>query len=120
MPHVLIVDTHKALRDSIESALRSQDGLRFSYSEHGRQALDRLSWDLFDLVVLGPSLPASVTNGIRLCARGTRGVPVLDLAAVLNVDRHLEAIGPMAFPSSRILKEARRLLGMDTQPRRPN
>ena len=57
MRHVLVVDDSKVMREMIVACLRPQPGLDFSHAASGLEAIEKLSLDAFDLVVLDLNMP---------------------------------------------------------------
>lgn len=83
MAHVLIVDDDPDVRQLIEMKLKL-DGIRTSGATNGQEALDLLSKEQVDLVVLDLMMP--VMDGYETCKRmraeqGTADIPVIMLTA---------------------------------------
>lgn len=57
MPHLLIVDDSKLMRDMIAACLRPCEGLTFEHAASGLEAIERLSLQRFDLIVLDLNMP---------------------------------------------------------------
>jgi two-component system chemotaxis response regulator CheY len=54
---ILVVDDSKVMRDMVIACLRAQEGLKFSQAASGLEAIERLSLQPFDLVVLDLNMP---------------------------------------------------------------
>jgi two-component system, OmpR family, alkaline phosphatase synthesis response regulator PhoP len=80
-PHILLVEDEIHLARGICFNLE-QDGYRISHVESGEEALDRLQYDRFELIILDIMLPG--IDGFEVCAKirvtDTR-VPILILTA---------------------------------------
>ena len=57
MAEILVVDDSKVMRDMVIACLRAQEGLKFSQAASGLEAIERLSLQPFDLVVLDLNMP---------------------------------------------------------------
>jgi two-component system, chemotaxis family, chemotaxis protein CheY len=53
----LIVDDSKVMRDMIVACLRARSGLAFTHAASGLEAIERLSLEPFDLLVLDLNMP---------------------------------------------------------------
>ena len=78
--HILLVDDESRIQDVVEYAL-SREGYRVTCVDSGRAALDRLSNEPFDLLILDVMLPD--VDGLSICrqVRATSKVPILFLSA---------------------------------------
>jgi two-component system chemotaxis response regulator CheY len=54
---ILVVDDSKVMREMVIACLRSRDGLSFTQAASGLEAIERLSLQPFDLVVLDLNMP---------------------------------------------------------------
>jgi two-component system chemotaxis response regulator CheY len=57
LPQILVVDDSKVMRDMIVACLRSISGASFTHAASGLEAIERLSMELFELVVLDLNMP---------------------------------------------------------------
>ena len=57
MPQALIVDDSKVMREMVIACLRAQEGLGFAHAGSGLEALEKLSLQPFDIVVLDLNMP---------------------------------------------------------------
>lgn len=57
MPRALVVDDSKVMRDMIVACLRGRADLAFTHAGSGLEAIERLSLDPYDLVVLDLNMP---------------------------------------------------------------
>lgn len=57
MPRALVVDDSKVMRDMIVACLRARADLSFLHAASGLEAIERLSLDAFDLMVLDLNMP---------------------------------------------------------------
>ena len=57
MPQALIVDDSKVMREMVIACLRALDGLAFTHAASGLEALEKLSLQAFDVVVLDLNMP---------------------------------------------------------------
>lgn len=57
MPEVLVVDDSKVMRDMVVACLRPCPGLTFTHASSGLEAIERLSLQAFDLLVLDLNMP---------------------------------------------------------------
>jgi len=88
-PRILLVDDEHSVQKLLASALR-KDGYEVVSALDGRAALDRVSDDAFDLVVLDLMLPK--IDGFEVCrqVRATSSVPIIMLTAkVEEIDKVL-------------------------------
>ncbi|WP_151734583.1 response regulator transcription factor [Paenibacillus tengchongensis] len=66
MQKILIVDDEEILRMLIEDTLEDLEDVQIHTAEHGREALDKLAADRFDLVILDYMMPEM--TGIEVLA----------------------------------------------------
>ncbi len=57
MPEVLVVDDSKVMRDMVVACLRPYAGLAFTHASSGLEAIERLSLQPFDLLILDLNMP---------------------------------------------------------------
>jgi len=57
MKEILVVDDSKVMREMIVACLRAHDGLAFTHAASGLEAIEKLSLQAFDLVVLDLNMP---------------------------------------------------------------
>lgn len=57
MAQALIVDDSKVMREMVIACLRAQEGLGFTHAGSGLEALEKLSLQAFDFVVLDLNMP---------------------------------------------------------------
>lgn len=57
MSQALIVDDSKVMREMVIACLRGLDGLAFTHAASGLEALEKLSLQTFDVVVLDLNMP---------------------------------------------------------------
>lgn len=57
MPEALIVDDSKVMREMVVACLRAIEGVGFTHAASGLEALERLSLEPFDFVVLDLNMP---------------------------------------------------------------
>jgi two-component system chemotaxis response regulator CheY len=57
VPQALIVDDSKVMREMVIACLRAHEGLSFVHAASGLEALEKLSLQRFDVVVLDLNMP---------------------------------------------------------------
>lgn len=57
MAEVLVVDDSKVMREMVIACLRAREGLSFSQAASGLEAIERLSLQPFDVLVLDLNMP---------------------------------------------------------------
>ena len=57
MSQALIVDDSKVMREMVIACLRAHEGLVFTHASSGLEALEKLSLQAFDIVVLDLNMP---------------------------------------------------------------
>ena len=87
MPHVLIVEDDVHIRDLIALHL-GLEGLQTSAVGDGREALDRVTTEAFDLVLLDLMLPG--IDGISICRALRRSGPNQDAPVLMLTARRVE------------------------------
>jgi two-component system, chemotaxis family, chemotaxis protein CheY len=119
--NVLVVDDSKVMRDMITACLRPEPGLAFTHAGSGLEAIEKLSLERYELVVLDLNMPdiggVEVLEFVRsqdqlrklpimvVTTRGDEGSRERALAA--GADRFLTK----PFAPEALLAEARALLG---------
>ena len=88
MPHVLIVEDDVNIRDLIALHL-GLEGLQTSAVGDGREALDRVTTEAFDLVLLDLMLPG--IDGISICRALRRSGPNQDAPVLMLTARREES-----------------------------
>ena len=80
MPKVLVVDDSQVMREMIVACLRAVSGLEFAQAASGLEAIERLSLEAFDLLVLDLNMPdiggVEVVEFVR-GQEGLRDLPIL-------------------------------------------
>lgn len=121
MAHVLVVDDSKVMREMVIACLRAHPGLTFSQAASGLEAIEQLSLQPFDLVVLDLNMPdiggVEVIEFVR-SQEALRQLPILVVTTrgdETSRNRVLEAGASRfltkPFTPEAILTEARMLLG---------
>lgn len=89
--HVLVVDDHKQIRESVTRYLQRQ-GLRVTSAEDTARMNDVLEKDRVDLIVLDVMMPGE--DGLSACARLREGgdVPILMLSALDEDDDRIRGL----------------------------
>lgn len=82
MSEVLVVDDSKVMRDMVVACLRAEPGLKFTHASSGLEAIERLSLQRFDVVVLDLNMPD--IGGIEVVefVRGQDGLHALPIVIV--------------------------------------
>jgi two-component system chemotaxis response regulator CheY len=57
MTDILVVDDSKVMREMIVACLRAHEGLAFTHAASGLEAIEKLSLESFDLLVLDLNMP---------------------------------------------------------------
>lgn len=57
MKEILVVDDSKVMREMVVACLRAHGGLQFTHAASGLEAIEKLSLQPFDLVVLDLNMP---------------------------------------------------------------
>lgn len=80
-PHILVVDDHQQIRDSVTRYLE-KNGLRASSAKDAREMDEKLSKGQFDLIVLDVMMPGE--TGLSVCQRmsAERKLPIIILTAL--------------------------------------
>ena len=92
--HILVVDDNRMNRLMLARALEKQ-GHRVAFAEHGRQALEMLAAQDFDLILLDIEMPE--INGYQVLERlaadvHRRDLPVIMISAVEEIDSVVRCI----------------------------
>ncbi|MCP3104793.1 response regulator [Myxococcus sp. K15C18031901] len=120
MPEVLVVDDSKVMRDMVVACLRPYPGLGFTHASSGLEAIERLSLNPYDLLVLDLNMPD--IGGIEVVefVRGQdrlRHLPIIIVTTRGDEASRARALAAGAdrfmtkpFTPDAILSEAKRLL----------
>jgi two-component system chemotaxis response regulator CheY len=122
MAQLLVVDDSKVMRDMIVACLRSDASLRFTHAQSGLEAIEQLSLQPFDLVVLDLNMPdiggIEVVEFIRGQDR-LRSLPIIVVTTRGDDSSRANALGAGAsrflvkpFDPERILAEVQGLLAV--------
>jgi two-component system chemotaxis response regulator CheY len=57
MAHVLVVDDSKVMREMVVACLRAQEGWAFAHAASGLEAIEKLSLQSYDFMVLDLNMP---------------------------------------------------------------
>jgi len=122
---ILVVDDSKEMRDMIVACLRAEPGLAFTHAASGLEAIEKLSLQPFDLVVLDLNMPdiggVEVVEFIRGQDR-LRELPILIVTTrgddasrtrVLSAGANRFMVKP--FAPDALLSEVRALLHRDAR-----
>jgi two-component system chemotaxis response regulator CheY len=120
MPDILIVDDSNIMREMIVACLRPLEGASFAHAASGLEAIERLSLQPYDLVVLDLNMPDiggyEVIEFIRAQDR-LRGLPIVVVTTRGDPSSRERALGSGAsgfiakpFTPDQILHEVRSLL----------
>lgn len=125
MTDILVVDDSKVMRDMIVACLRPDPSLAFAHASTGLEAIEKLSLQPFELVVLDLNMPDIGGLEVVEFVRGQdrlRALPILVVTTRADDESRTRALGLGAsgfmtkpFTPDRILAEVHRLLG---EPRR--
>ena len=91
---ILVVDDDKSLRKGLARLLQAE-GYRTMEAENGREAINMISLDKIDLILLDLMMPE--VNGIEVCSllksnEETRLIPIIMITAVHEQEEKLKAI----------------------------
>ncbi|HLK88252.1 MAG TPA: response regulator [Polyangia bacterium] len=121
MLQALIVDDSKVMREMVIACLRAQEGLAFTHAASGLEALEKLSLQIFDVVVLDLNMPDIGGYEVIEFIRGQdklRALPVLVVTTRGDEGSRARALAVGAtgfmtkpFLPSTLLGEVRTLLG---------
>lgn len=80
MYRILVTDDEKGIRDTVSDYLKSE-GMSVATASNGKEAVDTVSGEAFDLIILDVLMP--VMNGLEACEqiRKKSNVPILFLSA---------------------------------------
>jgi two-component system OmpR family response regulator len=116
MPHILIVDDHREIRDLVSRAL-TKEGFRVSVAADGRVMRKLLADSRIDLILLDLMLPGE--DGLSLC-RGLRtesNIPIIMLTAkgdevdrVIGLEMGADDYLPKPFGSRELVARIRAVL----------
>jgi two-component system, chemotaxis family, chemotaxis protein CheY len=118
---ILVVDDSKVMRDMVIACLRPQDGLAFTHAASGLEAIEKLSLQAYDLLILDLNMPdiggIEVLEFVRSQDR-LRAVPILVVTTRGDDTSRSRALGAGAsdfmtkpFAPDAILAAVRKLLG---------
>ena len=120
MKAILVVDDSKVMREMIVACLRAEDGYRFTHAASGLEAIEKLSLQPFDLVVLDLNMPDIGGVEVVEFIRGQdaiRDVPILIVTTRGDEASRARVLGAGAsrfmtkpFTPDQILGEVRGLL----------
>ncbi len=128
MADVLVVDDSKVMRDMVVACLRPHPGLAFTHASSGLEAIERLSLQRFDLLVLDLNMPD--IGGIEVVefVRGQdtlRGLPIVIVTTRGDESSRVRALEVGAnrfmtkpFKPEDLLAEVRALLATGTEAAR--
>jgi two-component system chemotaxis response regulator CheY len=121
MTEVLVVDDSKLMRDMVSACLRAAPGLVISHASSGLDAIEKLSLQPYDLLVLDLNMPDIGGLEVIEFVRGQdrlRLLPVLVLTTRGDEDSRRDALAAGAssfmtkpFEPDAILRETLSLLG---------
>ena len=121
MPQALIVDDSKVMREMVIACLRAHEGLSFVHAGSGLEALEKLSLQSFDVVVLDLNMPDISGYEVIEFIRGQdklRQLPILVVTTRGDETSRARALGAGAtsfmtkpFTPAALLGEVRALIG---------
>jgi two-component system, chemotaxis family, chemotaxis protein CheY len=120
VPEILVVDDSKVMREMVVACLRAQEGLKFTHAASGLEAIEKISLQPYQLVVLDLNMPDiggyEVIEFIR-DQNKLRELPILVLTTRGDetsrsraLDAGASAFMTKPFAPEVILAEVRRLL----------
>lgn len=120
MREILVVDDSKVMRDMIVACLRPQEGLAFAHAASGLEAIEQLSLQPFDLLILDLNMPDIGGIEVLEFVRGQdklRRLPILVVTTRGDETSRARALGSGAdrfmtkpFSPEALLREVRELL----------
>jgi len=129
MTEALIVDDSRVMREMVIACLRAQGGLSFTHAASGLEALEKLSLQAFDLIVLDLNMPDIGGYEVIEFIRGQdklRDLPILVVTTRGDEGSRARALSAGAnrfmtkpFAPEALLTEVRALLappGSDPRP----
>ncbi len=121
MLQALIVDDSKVMREMVIACLRAHEGLAFAHAGSGLEALEKLSLQSFDVVVLDLNMPDISGYEVIEFIRGQdklRQLPILVVTTRGDDSSRTRALGAGAtsfmtkpFSPAALLGEVRALIG---------
>jgi two-component system chemotaxis response regulator CheY len=125
MPHILVVDDSKIMREMLMACLRGIEGMSFDQAASGLEAIEQISLRHFDLVLLDLNMPdiggIEVVEFIRGQDR-LRGLPIIVVTTRGDEASRERALGVGAdrfvtkpFKPEAILAEVQGLLAVSGQ-----
>lgn len=121
MANVLVVDDSKVMREMVVACLRAEPDLEFTHAASGLEAIEKLSLQPFELVVLDLNMPD--INGFEVLQfvrgqEGLSGLPILVLTTRGDEGSRAKALEAGAdrfmskpFTPDALLEQVRPLLG---------
>jgi two-component system, chemotaxis family, chemotaxis protein CheY len=103
VPSVLVVDDSKVMREMIIACIRSVPGLSVSQASSGLEAIERLSLDGFDLLVLDLNMPDIGGLEVVEFVRGQDKLKRLPILIVTSRGDDASRTSVMAAGASRFL-----------------
>jgi two-component system OmpR family response regulator len=122
MPHILIVDDHREIRELVSRAL-SKEGFRVSSAGEGKAMRKVLADNRIDLIVLDLMLPGE--DGLALCRalRADSDIPIIMLTAkgdevdrVIGLEMGADDYLPKPFGSRELISRIRAVLRRSRRP----
>ena len=122
MPHILVVDDHREIRELVSRAL-SREGFRVSSAGDGKAMRKVLADNRIDLVVLDLMLPGE--DGLALCRalRAESDIPIIMLTAkgdevdrVIGLEMGADDYLPKPFGSRELISRIRAVLRRSRMP----
>jgi two-component system, chemotaxis family, chemotaxis protein CheY len=83
---ILIVDDSRVMRDMVVASLRADGDFRFAHAASGLEAIERLSLEPFDLVVLDLNMPDIGGIEVLEFIRGHGGLSALGVLVLTSRD----------------------------------
>ncbi|UJR80059.1 response regulator [Sandaracinus amylolyticus] len=122
MANILVVDDSKVMRDMVVACLRGLPGAVFAHAGSGLEAIERLSMERFDLVVLDLNMPDIGGIEVLEFVRGQdhlKTVPIIVVttrgdegARASSLEAGASRFMVKPFSPEEILAETRALLGL--------
>jgi two-component system, chemotaxis family, chemotaxis protein CheY len=103
MKQILVVDDSKVMRDMIVACLRALPGATYTHAGSGLEAIERLSLDAFDLVVLDLNMPDIGGIEVLEFVRGQDRLRELPILVVTTRGDEASREGALAAGASRFM-----------------
>lgn len=103
MSKILVVDDSKVMRDMIVACLRAIPGANFVHAGSGLEAIERLSLDRYDLVVLDLNMPDIGGLEVLEFVRGQDRLRTLPILVVTTRGDEASREGALAAGASRFM-----------------